>query len=176
MSERFHGTPRLATCRKHNPAEAAANYGAPVTLDAPTIISSLLALVILGALVLLVRSMARNTEIEITTDYLFSGTPTEAADSLSRALDGIKGIELRPATPYDVLLVRRVVPTWCYLFLLLGAIPGIVLSLACRHDLFNRAYLTPGPGNRPMLRLSGRFTKPQAAELEQRLRSVAVRL
>jgi hypothetical protein len=95
---------------------------------------------------------------------------------MSRALDGIKGVELRPATPYDVRLVRRVVPSWCFLFLLLGAIPGIVLSLACRQDLANRAFLTPGPSNRPMLRISGRFTKPQAAELERRLGSVAVRL
>jgi hypothetical protein len=147
-----------------------------VTLDAPTIISSLLALGILGALVMLVRSMVVNGEIDVLSDYLFAGTPTEAAQTISRSLDGIKGVELRAATPYDVLLVRRVVPSWCYLFLLFGAIPGIVLSLACRQDLANRAFLTPGPANRPMLRLSGRFTKPQAAELERRLRSVAVRL
>jgi hypothetical protein len=147
-----------------------------VTRDAPTIISSLLALMILAGLVLLVRSMVVNGETEIARDYLFSCTPTEAAQSISRALDGIKGVEFRPATPYDVLLVRRVVPSWCNLFLLAGAIPGIVLSLACRQDLANRAYLTPGPGNRPMLRLSGLFTKPQVAELERRLRSVAVRI
>jgi hypothetical protein len=153
-----------------------AAYRVAVTFDAPTIISLLLALVVLGALVMLVRSMVMNGETEVLTDYLFSGTPEEAARSMSSALVGIKGVELRPTTPYDVLLVRRVVPAWCNLFLLLGAVPGIVLSLACRQDLANRAFLTPGPGDRPMLRLSGKFTKPQAAELSQRLGSVAVRL
>jgi hypothetical protein len=147
-----------------------------VTWDAPTIISTLLALVLLGALVLLVRFMIVNGEFEVAADYLFVGSPAEAAQSMTLALDGIKGVELRAPTPYDVLLVRRVVPSWCMLFLLLGAIPGIVLSLACRQDLANRAFLTSGPGSRPMMRLAGRFTKPQAVELERRLRSVATRL
>jgi len=147
-----------------------------VTWDAPTILSSLLALVLLGALVLLVRFMVVNGEVEIAADYLFVSSPAEAARSMVVALDGIKGVELRAPTPYDVLLVRRVVPAWCMVFLLLGAIPGIVLSLACRQDLANRAFLTPWPGSRPMMRLAGRFTKPQAVELERRLRSVATRL
>lgn len=141
-----------------------------------TIVASALAVLIALGLILLVVRMVRYAEVEVTSDFLFRGTPVDAAATALRTLEDLKGIELRMVSPYDFQLVRRVVPTWAMLFLLLGAIPGIVLSLICREEQVTRAFLTPGPGSRPMLRLAGRLTKPQSEELHRRLASVALRL
>lgn len=141
-----------------------------------TLISSALAVLIAVGLVLLIVRMVRYAEVDVASDFLFNGTPNDASATALRALDGLKGAELRPVSPYDFYLVRQVVPRWAMLFLLFGAIPGIILSLACRQEQVTRAFLTPGPGSRPMLRLAGRLTKPQSEELHRRLASIAVRL
>jgi hypothetical protein len=141
-----------------------------------TLIASALAVVIAVALALLIVRMVRHAEVDVTSDFLFSGTPDDASTTALRALDGLKGAELRPVSPYDFHLVRRVVPKWAMVFLVFGPLPGIILSLVCRQEQVTRAFLTPGPGSRPMLRLTGRLTKPQSEELQRRLASVAVRL
>ncbi len=141
-----------------------------------TIIATVLGVLIALGLVLLVVRMVRYAEIEVASDFLFRGTPEDAAATALGVLDHLKGAELRSVSPYDFQLVRRVVPTWAMLFLLFGAIPGIVLSLLCREDQVTRAFLTPGPGSRPMLRLAGRLTKPQSEELHRRLAAVSTRL
>ncbi len=121
-------------------------------------------LVLVSGLVgVLVLRVARSREVQVSEDLPIPG-PREAAPLIAaQQLQRLGGVRVQPHSPTSFLLVRKVIPTWSLVFLLIGIV-GVVLMFLVREDRVATAEVVEGPHG-SMLRVIGSLDRAQATAL-----------
>ena len=122
--------------------------------------------------VLLLR-VARSREVHVSEDLPIAAPHETAPVIAAQALHRVRGLRVDAHSPASFRLVRKVIPTWSVVFLLLGIV-GVVLMFLVREDRVATAEVLDGPDG-PVLRVIGPLDRAQATALRAALAATPAR-
>lgn len=143
-----------------------------MTFDQETAVGIGLLILVTGLVGLLVVRIARSHEVEVAEDLPVPVSADRATLFVAQVLQALPGVRCEPVSPTSYRLVRKVIPTWSMVFLLLGLV-GVVLMLLVRQDRATSAELLEGPHG-VSLRLLGSLERKQVEAIRAAFSAVPV--